>query len=393
MASTVTWGEMQVRQPELKIPEGVKADSPFVQILDPATGTATFLVEVIAVIHRTLAAKWKAQRLNEQQQIAAWNDYVPKHLLPRLHGYELMMAPYAIAHMKIGLKLHETGYRFQSEERVRVYLTNALEPASDAAKQRQFEALAPALAHEAMAVNEVKRNQRFTVAIGNPPYSGISSNMSEQAQHIVDSYRFVDGAALNERKVWLQDDYVKFIRTAQTTIDCSHIGVLGFITNHGYLDNPTFRGMRQSLIGTFECIRVIDLHGNANKLERSPDGSTDKSVFDIKQGVSICLATHGCPSSTVVHADLWGERDKKYLWLIKHDVHTTEFSLLEPNSPFYLLIPQLSKNRYEYEAWMKITEVMPLTSAGSITARDRFVIDFDRASLADRVNYISRIRT
>jgi predicted helicase len=179
LASTVTWGEMQKQQPELKIPEGVPADSPFVQILDPATGTATFLVEVIAVIHRTLTAKWTAQQLTEKQQLAAWNEYVPKHLLPRLHGYELMMAPYAIAHMKIGLKLHETGYRFQSEERVRVYLTNALEPASDAAKQQQFEALAPALAHEAQTVNAVKREKRFTVVVGNPPYS--NSTLSDSS--------------------------------------------------------------------------------------------------------------------------------------------------------------------------------------------------------------------
>ncbi len=179
LASTVTWGEMQEKQPDVNIPEGVPADSPFVQILDPATGTATFLVEVIAVIHRTLTAKWTAQQLTEKQQLAAWNEYVPKHLLPRLHGYELMMAPYAIAHMKIGLKLHETGYRFQSEERVRVYLTNALEPASDAAKQQQFEALAPALAHEAQTVNAVKREKRFTVVVGNPPYS--NSTLSDSS--------------------------------------------------------------------------------------------------------------------------------------------------------------------------------------------------------------------
>ena len=181
------------------------------QILDPATGTATFLVEVIAVIHRTLTAKWKAQRLTEQQQQAAWNAYVPKHLLPRLHGYELMMAPYAIAHMKIGLKLHETGYRFQSEERVRVYLTNALEPASDTAKQQQFEALAPALAHEAQAVNEVKRNQRFTVVIGNPPYSVSSQNKSEFIRQT--DGRTIKELIMDEPNIQpLHDDYIKFLR-------------------------------------------------------------------------------------------------------------------------------------------------------------------------------------
>ena len=255
---------------DLKIPDGANPADPFVVILDPATGTATFLVEVIDVIHRTLVAKWKQQRLTDAQQRAAWNEYVPKHLLPRLHGYELMMAPYAIAHMKIGLKLYETGYRFGSDERARIYLTNALEPASDDKKQREFEEWVPALAHEAQAVNAIKRHQRFTVVIGNPPYAGISSNMTEHAQQIVDAYKIVDGHALNERKLWLQDDYVKFIRTAQMKIEQASTGVLGYISNHGYFDNPTFRGMRQSLMNTFAHLRVLDLHGNANKKNIRP---------------------------------------------------------------------------------------------------------------------------
>ena len=220
-----------------------------------------------------------------------WNQYVALALLPRLHGYELMMAPYAIAHMKVGLKLFETGYRFGSDERARIYLTNALEPPQDFSDRLSFDA--PALAHEAQAVNAIKRQQRFTVVIRNPPYAGISSNMSESAQRIVDAYRKVDGAALNERKLWLQDDYVKFIRTAQMTIESATAGVFGFITNHGYLDNPTFRGMRQSLMGTYARLRMLDLHGNANKREQSPDGSEDKNVFAIRQGVAICLGTRG----------------------------------------------------------------------------------------------------
>ena len=176
LADTTTWGEMLKKHPGLKLPpltdepgekRTISPDEPFVQILDPATGTATFLVEVIDVIHATLKAKWKQQRLTEAQQIKAWNDYVPKHLLPRLHAYELMMAPYAIAHMKMGLKLAETGYDFGSEERARIYLTNALEPWH---KQLQLPEL-DALAHEATAVNEIKRHKRFTVVIGNPPYS------------------------------------------------------------------------------------------------------------------------------------------------------------------------------------------------------------------------------
>jgi hypothetical protein len=232
LADTTTWGEMLKKHPGLKLPpltdepnekRTISPDEPFVQILDPATGTATFLVEVIDVIHRTLAAKWKQQRLTDAQQRAAWNDYVPKHLLPRLHAFELMMAPYAIAHMKIGLKLAETGYRFGTEERARIYLTNALEPWVKQLPLIGFDALA----HEAAAVNEIKRHKRFTVVIGNP---------------------------------WtvarlVQDDYVKFIRKAQTTIDTTKVGVFGYITN-----------MRQSLMESFPHVRVLDLGPSKKKI-------------------------------------------------------------------------------------------------------------------------------
>ena len=164
LADTTTWGEMAGRIDDLEIPEGATPDKVFVQILDPATGTGTFLVEVIDLIHKTMIAKWQSEGHGKKKIEDRWNDYVPKHLLPRLHGYELMMAPYAIAHMKIGLKLYETGYRFESDERARVYLTNALEPAQDFSGTLEF--AIPALAHEAEAVNAIKRDQRFTVVIG-----------------------------------------------------------------------------------------------------------------------------------------------------------------------------------------------------------------------------------
>jgi predicted helicase len=397
LASTVTWADMIRKNLGLKLPvlkekdeEDPKSkqvllpkETPFVQILDPATGTATFLVEVIDVIYRTMMAKWKKEELNEKERLTAWNDYVPEHLLTRLHGYELMMAPYAIAHMKIGLKLSETGYQFGSDERARIYLTNTLEPPQDFPDRFAFEV--PALAHEAQAVNAIKRSQRFTVVIGNPPYAGISSNMSESSQRIVDAYKIVDGGALNERKLWLQDDYVKFIRKAQTTIENTSAGVLGYITNHGYLDNPTFRGMRQSLMGTFPQIRVLDLHGNANKKEQSPDGSEDKNVFDIRQGVAICLASRSSAKPIVVHADLWGTREAKYAWLRSHAVGNTNFYDLVPDSPYYFFELQNTDCRAEYDKGWKINDAMPSNCAGFITARDHFVLDFDKDALLARI--------
>jgi hypothetical protein len=394
LASTATWGELAAKNDKLKIPDDVKPGEMFVQILDPATGTATFLVEVIDVIHRTLNAKWDKGGLKAMpklpptsfpRQPAAfgeyWNQYVPLALLPRLHGYELMMAPYAIAHMKIGLKLHETGYHFGTEERARIYLTNALEPKVTQLPQIGFDALA----HEAAAVNEIKWYKRFTVVIGNPPYSGISSNMSEHAQQLVDAYKIVDGAALNERKLWLQDDYVKFIRNAQTIIENTNVGVLGYITNHGYLDNPTFRGMRQSLMKTFPRLRILDLHGNANKKEQSPDGSEDKNVFDIRQGVAICLAMHGGANIAIGHANIWGSRESKYEWLAKHREADTKFQTLTPDSPFYFFEPQNTDCRAEYDQGWKITDIFPIHGVGAVMARDSMTVDFDADVLWQRV--------
>src|SRR5262245_49441417 len=252
LADTTTWGEMVKNHPELKLPpltdqpgdkRTISPEESSVQILDPATGTATFLVEVIDVIHRTLAANWKQQRLTEAQQRVAWNDYVPRHLLPRLHAFELMMAPYAIAHMKIGLKLAETGYRFSTEERARIYLTNALEPWVKQLPLIGFDALA----HEAADVNEIKRHKRFTVVLGNPPYAGHSRN--NEIHWIVNLVKdFTRGEPSLQgpgQGKWLQDDYVKFLRLGQHLLGSARVGTLAMITNHRYLTNRTFKGLRR----------------------------------------------------------------------------------------------------------------------------------------------------
>ncbi|MFQ5421038.1 MAG: N-6 DNA methylase, partial [Anaerolineae bacterium] len=318
LADTTTWGDMAQRNPDLTIPDGTDPDSPFVVILDPATGTATFLVEVIDVIYQTMTAKWRRAGLSAGRQQAAWNAYVPQHLLPRLHGYELMMAPYAIAHMKMGLKLYETGYRFGSDERVRIYLTNTMEKPDH---RPSLAGILPALAHEAQAVNHIKQEQSFTVVIGNPPYSGHSANkMKDDWIGLRDEYYTVDGKPLREHNPkYLLDDYVKFIRFGQQKIELTRVGILALITNHGYLDNPTFRGMRESLLQAFDGINVLDLHGNKRKKEVAPDGNPDENVFDIMQGVTIGLLVK-LPNrintirylAKVCNADLFGLRKHKY---------------------------------------------------------------------------------
>ncbi|MBI2431703.1 MAG: hypothetical protein HYV26_02400 [Candidatus Hydrogenedentes bacterium] len=384
LADTTTWGEMLQKHPGLKLPpltdepgesRTISPEEPFVQILDPATGTATFLVKVVETIYETLRDKWVKQGADIREVRKRWNAYVPKHLLPRLHGYELLMAPYAIAHMKIGLILHATGYKFQSEERVRVYLTNALEPWVKQLSLTGFDALA----HEAAAVNEVKREKRFTVVMGNPPYAGHSANKGDWMGRLLRNYYFLDNVPLNESNTkWLQDDYVKFIRLSQHVMKVSAKGVFGFITNHGYLDNPTFRGMRKSLCETFRMLNLLDLHGNSKKKERSPDGSADENVFEIQQGVAIVLGVMGAKNSVLNHAQLYGDRCSKYSVLRTDSAANTIWQKISVISPLYLFKPQDGDLRGEYSAFLPVNKSMPVHSLGVVTARDRLCIHFSK---------------
>ncbi|MDP2832354.1 MAG: type ISP restriction/modification enzyme [Pseudomonadota bacterium] len=402
LASTVTWGEMAALHPSpasgrgaggegdseskggIAIPAGTSPDAPFVTLLDPATGTATFLVEVINVIHRTLTEKWTKQGMSEAQRQAAWNEYVPAHLLPRLYGYELMMAPYAIAHMKIGLKLFETGYHFGSEERVRVYLTNALEPAHEV--QPQLEALSPALAHEALAVADVKRDVRFTVVIGNPPYSVTSANFNPFIDLLMNDYKkHVRG---EQGLVALADDYLKFIRLSQKLLAVSNCGVWGMITNHGYLKGVIHRGVRKELLDQFNAIFLLDLHGDSNIGERVPTGKSNENVFDIQQGVAVSIGVRPVAKSsanTVFHSDLWGSRNEKYNVLASHPISRRIWTDLRPAEPRYFLVPFDDANLAEYEDYPSINELMPVNSCGVKTHRDGVVIDYDKKTLAARI--------
>ncbi len=402
LADTTTWGEMIKRNPAIKLPpltdtpgekKTIKETEPFVQILDPATGTATFLVEVINVIEKTVKAKaWAKlkkgayehdQHSKREEVLKAWNEYVPDHLLKRLHAYELMMAPYVIAHMKVGLKLAETGYRFVTEERARIYLTNALEPAKDYKDRLNFDI--PALAIEAKQVNEVKTNKRFTVIIGNPPYKGHSSNKGEWISELVDKYYYVGEEPLNERtSKWLQDDYVKFIRFAEYMQSTAGAGLTAYITNHSYIDNPTFRGMRYHLSQSYRGVTIIDLHGNTTKREIAPDGTPDDNVFAIKQGVSIGFFVKQ-NSEQVMHGEVWGSAEKKYEWLKINTLEQTKTSAASCGSPFYMFRPENSSYKEEYEAGMSVTEIFNIHAPGFVTSRDHWVIGFSDIEVSERM--------
>jgi type I restriction-modification system DNA methylase subunit len=354
-----------------------------VQILDPAAGTGTFLYQTIRLIHDALSANrgtWAGER-----------GYVAQHLLPRIYGFELMMAPYAVAHLKLGWLLKDTGYDFAASERLRVYLTNTLEEAEIVAGP--LLALADQIAREANAAGKVKTECPIMVVLGNPPYSGHSANKNQWSKDLINKklagpegapgYFECDGQPLGERNPkWLNDDYVKFIRFGQYRIERTGYGILAFVTNHGYLDNPTFRGMRRSLMHTFDEIYVLDLHGNTKKKEKAPDGSKDENVFDIMQGVSIGIfvkkpgrARKAC---TVRHADLFGARAGKYAWLAGHSASDTRWKTLQPQAPAYLFKPQKTRLLKEYQAGWKISDAMPVHGVGIVTGQDAKTIGFEQ---------------
>lgn len=344
-----------------------------VQILDPATGTGTFLAEVISQIYDTFKG-------NE----GVWQSYVDKHLLPRLNGFELLMASYAMAHLKIDQLLTETGYK-STDKRLRIFLTNSLEE-----YHKDVDSLFTSLATEANEASHIKRDSPMMVILGNPPYSGISQNDSTWISNLVDEYKYVGKDYFNERKHWLKDDYVKFIRLGQYFVDTRGEGILAYINNHSFLDNPTFRGMRWNLLKSFDKIYIVDLHGNSNKKEVCPDGSKDDNVFDIKQGVSIniFIKTSTKPKNKfadVFHCDVWGRRKSKYDFLTSNNLYSLDFKQLNPTAPFYFFVPKDETGRTKYEKGFAINELMPINSVGIVTARDALVIDFDKEVLLKRI--------
>lgn len=384
-------------------PGFVEQETHRLQILDPATGTGTFLHAVIQYIR---------QHFNGNEGV--WPGYVAEHLLPRLFGFELLMAPYAVAHMKLGLTLEASGYDFASNQRLRVFLTNSLEEAHEFDNLPLFTQW---LADESLAASEVKRQAPVMVVLGNPPYSGHSANQGQWMHQLLrgvdtsdhgaltGNYFAVDGKPLGERNPkWLNDDYVKFIRFAQWRIEKTGHGILAFVTNHGYLDNPTFRGMRQSLLHSFDEIYIVDLHGNSKKKEKAPDGGKDENVFDIQQGVAIGIFVkkpkNGPPRlradgsfiidpAIVHHFDLYGTRDHKYKWLDENELENTEWRIFTPEGPKHYFVTQDQALKEEYEAAQNIKEIMPIHNVGIITKRDFFSIDFDGDKLLKRMKDFS----
>ena len=350
-----------------------------VQVLDPATGTATFLAAVVRLIHAKMSAN-----------AGLWPGYVADSLLPRLHGFEILMASYAMAHLKLDFLLSETGYTPLPGRRLNVFLTNSLEKYSENSLGPLFSTV---IGQEAAAADYIKRDCPVMVVIGNPPYSGVSYNTGAWIDGLLDVYKREPGGKekLKERKTWLNDDYVKFIRFAEHHVEKNGEGIVAFINPRGYLDNATFRGMRWHLLKTFDNIYTIDLHGDSKKHETAPDGSKDENVFDIMQGVSINIfvkrrAIGGTGVSPVRadtphlarvhHLGLYGLRQTKFNWLDSHDLANAGFTDVTPQAPYYFFKPTNDTGREEYEKGFKLDELMPFQTMGVVSANDNLNISF-----------------
>ncbi|MDE2857066.1 MAG: N-6 DNA methylase [Chloroflexota bacterium] len=344
-------------------------------ILDPAAGTGTFLYFVIEQIKEAFTG-----------QQGLWKSYVERHLLPRVFGFELLMAPYTVAHMNLSLQLKEAGYEFQDDERLGIYLTNTLEEAKEA-PELPFAEFISAEANEAAAI---KRDKPIMVVLGNPPYSGHSANKGEWIGKLVRDYYFVDGKSIGERNPkWLQDDYVKFIRFGQWRIEQTGEGVLAFITNNSYLDNVTFRGMRQQLLRSFNEIYILNLHGNS-RTKTSPDYMEDVNVFDIQPGVSIIFLVKNSRSNAQNHLvnylDLWGARSDKYIWLNQNDLAGSDWSRIEPVAPYYLFTNSSFVLAEEYKNCIRFEDVMSFNGIGYQTHRDSVAVGYELNELKAQIS-------
>ncbi len=356
-----------------------------VQILDPAVGTGTFLAETIRHIHAAVF----------QNMQGAWPGYVEQDLIPRLNGFEILIASYAMAHLKLYLTLKESGCR-ADKQRLRIYLTNTLEP-HGLSTGTLFDDYW--VAQEVRQADAVKRDTPVMVVLGNPPYSGESTNKSDWIMGLMEDYKKEPGGVnrLAERNPkWINDDYVKFIRFAESLIARASEGIVAFINNHGFLDNPTFRGMRWRLLSAFDALYILDLHGSSKRKETAPGGGKDENVFDIQQGVSINLFVKTGKKrpgalARVFHADLYGTREEKYAFLDSHGLVDTPFKELTPAAPEYFFVPRDTTLEAEYKQGFAVNELFPINSVGVLTARDALTVQFSIEDVKKTVRVFSSL--
>ncbi|OIP63643.1 MAG: hypothetical protein AUK34_01265 [Ignavibacteria bacterium CG2_30_36_16] len=339
-----------------------------VQILDPAVGTGTFLTEVLNNIYLRFA-----------DQKGRWPKYVHHELLPRLHGFELMMAPYTIAHLKLSMNLKEKGFKYFNNVRLGIYLTNSLEESTTREDLFGGFGFAESIADESKEAAVIKNTTPIMVVIGNPPYSVSSSNKGKWIQDLISDYK----TGLNEKNIQpLSDDYIKFIRFAEHFIEKNKTGIVAMITNNSFIDGIIHRQMRKHLLETFDDIYILDLHGNSKKKEKALDGGKDENVFDIQQGVSISIfvrrTSEGKMFGSVYYTELYGVREEKFKSLDKNDLSNINWKKLDYSEPNYFFVPKDFGSESDYDKGFKVDELFINYSMGIASARDNQLIKFTR---------------
>ncbi|MBF0538527.1 MAG: N-6 DNA methylase [Nitrospirae bacterium] len=345
-----------------------------VTLLDPAAGTCTFLAE--------------ASRVAIEEYVASYgsggrSDFIRRHVLENFYGFELMMAPYAIGHIKMSLILQELGYTLQDDDRAMVFITNTLD--MEELKQSRLPGMS-SLSEESHRADDIKKKTPILVILGNPPYSKSSLNKSEFIENEMSVYKKHVAGEKNIQP--LSDDYIKFIRFAQWKIDKHGKGLIGMITNNSYLSGLIHRGMRRSLLESFNQIYIVNLHGSSRVDERSPDDSRDENVFDIQQGVAIVLFVRNDKQNAlgkVYYKDLFGLRKDKYAYLTGHDINTTQWKELTPSEPYYFFVEKDFSLQAKYEMFIPILEIFDKYSSGVKTHRDHFVIGFNKEEIKQRM--------
>jgi predicted helicase len=346
-----------------------------VQILDPAVGTGTFISAVINIIYSSLLKNGQKGR---------WPTYVHNDLLPRLHGFELMMAPYTIAHLKLAMAFGQTGFKYFNR-RLGIYLTNSLEKAIGQGELFTAFGLAESIAEESKEAAVIKNETPIMVVIGNPPYSISSSNKGEWILDLIKEYK----KNLGEKKINIDDDYIKFIRLAENFIERNKNGIVAMITNNSFIDGITHRQMRKHLLETFDDIYILNLHGDSKKKEKAPDGGKDENVFNIQQGVSINIFIRKEEKKNglgkVYHTDIYGKREYKFEVLDQSDIKTTSWQKLNYSEPYYFFVPKDFSLQEEYNYGFKLDDIFNIFSVGIGTKVDCISVDFDKEKLRNRV--------
>jgi len=371
VVSFITNSINEILKKEFEKSTGFADDS--VNVLDFATGTGTFLANSFV-----LALK----EIRKAGLTGIEKSKIENHLLKHFYGFEILISPYVIAHLKLGLLLKQEGYELSGSERMQVYLTNTLDPQETITSLKGF---LKELSQETMIANSIKKEKPILVVMGNPPYFKSSSNNSEW---ILGKLKYYKEGLKEKRLGNLDDDYVKFIRFAEWKIEQNGKGIMGLITNNSYLESPTFRKMREVLLKTFNKIYILNLHGSSNVTEVCPDGSKDENVFDIKQGVAICLMIKNeDKTSKVYYNDLWGLREKKYEYLYNNSISKTEWKEIEVENKFHFFCLKNLTGHKKYNNFISVIDIFKEYSSGLETKKDEFLVNFSKKELKEKLDF------